>query len=230
MPRLFVHPTDPPAPATYLVARVEAGGDALLSPAAAGWQAAAVVEWGDDRYRTRFRAVWTVEALWVRFDCADDAPWWTLERRDDALWEEEVVEIFLDPAGDGRDYAEVEVNPANVVCDLRVRTPWPALSSDPVWDWAGLVSRVHRPGAAEGPGGWTMCAALPFAGAATLSADAARRVPPAAGDGWRFNVFRIKRPHGPAEPERDVVYAAWAVPRGPSFHDPEVFRRLVFAG
>jgi hypothetical protein len=42
-------------------------------------------------------------------------------------------------------------------------------------------------------------------------------------------VFRIKRPHGPAEPEREAIYAAWSVPSGPSFHDPAAFREFVFA-
>ena len=35
-----------------------------------------------------------------------------MTRRDDPIWEEEVVEIFLDPARLGRHYAEVEISPA----------------------------------------------------------------------------------------------------------------------
>ena len=54
-------------------------------------------------------------------------------------------------------------------------------------------------------------------------------MPPAAGDRWHFNVFRIKRPNGPAEPERDAVYAAWSTPAGPSFHEPAAFRVMEFA-
>ena len=54
-------------------------------------------------------------------------------------------------------------------------------------------------------------------------------LPPKVGDRWRFNVFRIKRPHGPSEPEREAVYAAWSIPSGPSFHDPAAFRDFVFA-
>jgi hypothetical protein len=56
----------------------------------------------------------------------------------------------------------------------------------------------------------------------------AKRLPPEPGDRWRFNVFRIKRPGGPGAPERDAIYAAWAVPDGPSFHVPAVFRDLRF--
>jgi hypothetical protein len=50
------------------------------------------------------------------------------------------------------------------------------------------------------------------------------------GDEWHFNAFRIKRPGGPDRPEDDVLYAAWSVPDGPTFHAPSFFRRLVFEG
>lgn len=228
MPRLFAHPTDPPAAADYRVVRADGSLERWLDPGAPGWADAWSIEWGHDRYRTGFRAAWNESALVVRFDCEDDTPWWTMTRRDERLWEEEVVEIFLDPARSGRGYVELEINPANVVCDLRVDHPWPALASDPTWNWEGLASRVvHVPGIGSGSR-WCACAVLPFSGLAS-DADAGRcRVPPAAGDRWRFNVFRIKRPHGPSDPERDVIYAAWSVPTGPSFHDPSVFRDLVF--
>ena len=113
------------------------------------------------------------------------------------------------------------------MCDLSVETPWPALSSDPKWDWAGLQSRVQTE-RADGRTSWIATAVLPFDGARSLSVEAARRVPPSAGDRWRFNLFRIKRPGGAANPERDAVYSAWSVPDGPSFHATDRFRDLVF--
>jgi hypothetical protein len=62
-----------------------------------------------------------------------------------------------------------------------------------------------------------------------MTPEVAPCVPPSAGDSWRFNVFRIKRPDGPAEPERGAIYAAWSTPDGPSFHEPGAFRRLEFS-
>jgi hypothetical protein len=55
------------------------------------------------------------------------------------------------------------------------------------------------------------------------------RLPPQAGERWKFNVFRIKRPGGPAAPEDGVVYAAWSPTGGPSFHVPAAFRDFVYA-
>ena len=78
------------------------------------------IEWGPAPYTTRFRALWNDDGLYLRFDARDPSPWHTMTRRDEHLWEEEVVEIFLDPDRSGRDYYELEISPANVVCDVRM--------------------------------------------------------------------------------------------------------------
>ncbi len=63
-----------------------------------------------------------------------------MTRRDEHLWEEEVVEIFLDPNRSGRDYYELEISPANVVCDVRMVSPSPHKEMDIAWNLAGLVT------------------------------------------------------------------------------------------
>ena len=231
MARLYRDPTAPDAPDRYVVARTSEQVSALLAPTCAAWEGASAIAWGPDAFRTTFRALWTSEALVVRFDCRDVQPWWTMRERDARLWEEEVVEIFVDPSCTGTRYAEVEISPANLVCDLLVHTPWPSLAADIHWNWNGLQSHVVPCDPRLRPcGDWTALAVLPFAGLASLGHGAGVALPPQTGDAWRFNVFRIKRPGGKADPERDAVYAAWSVPDGPSFHVPEKFRRLVFNG
>jgi hypothetical protein len=212
----------------YEVRSSRAGQPLLLGGDDDAWGAAAAITWGPDRFRTRFRALSTRDALLVRFDVTDERPWSTFTVRDSQIWNEEVVEIFLDPERTGQQYAELEISPANVVCDLVVARPWPELHSDPSWDFRNLVTRVQRwSGADAGPDGWTATAAMPWADFASLPAKVG--LPPRAGDRWRFNVYRIKRPHGPARPHDDVVYAAWSPTGGPSFHVPDVFRDLVFS-
>ena len=211
----------------YHVMRSAAPQAALLAADEDAWTPAAGADYGEPPWGTRFRALWRAEGLALRFDVQDDRPWHTMTRRDDHLWEEEVVEIFLDPGGQGRDYYELEISPANVVCDLVVRTPWPQLHSDPAWDLAGLETRVLPLRAAgAGPGSWTATAWLPWHGFRHLPTPA--RLPPEAGDRWRVNVYRIKRPHGPERPAERVVYSALAPTGGPSFHVPAVFRAFEF--
>ena len=216
-----------PPVAGYEVARTTAAPAALLAAEETAWTAASSVEWGPATYPTRFRALWSDEGLFLRFDAKDPDPWHTMTRRDEHLWEEEVVEIFLDPDRSGRDYYELEVNPANAVCDLRMVSPWPDKKGDIDWNLAGLETRV-RP--QVGAKGWTVTAFLPWRGLSGL--PSARRValPPKPGDAWRFNVFRIERPEGKADPEKGAVFAAWSPPSVASVHDAGAFRDLVFAG
>lgn len=208
-------------PAVYRVRPVTEALDDLL--AMRGWDTAMPVTWGPPGFSTTFRAVWTAQGMCVRWDCEDQAPWATQTERDDPLWESEVVEVFLDPSRSGQDYAELEISPTNVVCDLHIERLAPARVVHLGWNFRGLRTAVHRSG-----DDWTAIASMPFADFATLSPRVAECLPPLAGDVWHFNAFRIKRPGGPHHPERDAIYAAWSVPDGPSFHAPDAFRPMVF--
>ena len=228
MPLLYRDPSAPP-PADYVVTRLTSAAPALLSASADAWRDAPAIDWGPERYRTTFQACWDATALHVRFDAVDTAPWFTMRARDAHLWEEEVVEIFLDAEGAGVNYAELEINPVNVVCDLRVEKPYPSVKSLTEWDWTGMTSAVVPLKDAHGANeGWTALARLPWAGLATMTPETAAKTPPKPGDAWRFNVFRIKRPGGPSKPDEGGVFAAWSVPDGPSFHVPAAFRPFKF--
>jgi hypothetical protein len=229
MADMYRDPTARPSPVQYRVARTSARPITLLPGHDPAWERADSIEWGPSAYRTHFKALWNELGLAIRFEVCDDRPWHTMTRRDDRIAEEEVVEIFLDPLRRGRDYAEVEINPINVVTDLHVLEPHPNLTSDRAWNWAGLESTVV-PGTCGGlkSGSWVALAWLPWSGLRGMTADLDPLVPPKAGDRWLFNVFRIKRPNGPAEPERGAIYAGWSVPTVPSFHEPASFRDFVF--
>ena len=214
---------------SYDARRSSASTRALLGGDGEAWEGARKVTWGPKIYTTSFRALWGEEGLFVRFDAVDPSPWYTLTNRDDHLWTEEVVEIFIDPDGDGRNYAEIEISPHNVVCDLMIFEGAPNVRSDIGWDHDGLQSKVSPLSGADGETvGWMAIAILPWSSFATLTDSSGISIPPHAEDVWRFNIFRIKRPFGPTEPDRDVVYAAWSPPSGRSFHEPTVFRALEF--
>ncbi len=219
----------PEAAAGYRVKATLAGGATLLSADETAWSAAGTIAWGPPRYRTAFRALWTAHALYARFDATDPDPWHTMSAHDDCLWEEEVVELFLDPAGQGRDYFELEISPANVTCDVRVRTPYPNLVSELAWDHVGLATAVCALRDQTGTVGWTAAAELPWGGFRSLPVPAHVALPPESGDSWRFNAYRIKRPGGPQRPKDGALLEAWSPTGTPSFHVPSAFRPLRFA-
>jgi hypothetical protein len=217
------------APPEYRVARTDASREALLAAAEDEWTGAARITWGPAQYETAFRALWDDTGLHLLFEATDPSPWHTMTNRDDEIWNEEVVEIFIDLDHSGRDYYELEINPANVVCDLRMVAGWPDKKGDIDWDLAGLETRVHSRSDDSGhTTGWTATAFLPWEGFRTLPSAQAIALPPKPGDQWRFNVFRIKRPGGPKEPGKDAVFAAWSPPSVQTFHDARAFRPFVF--
>jgi len=213
----------------YDVNRSSAAHLSLLAADEAAWLPAPPIEWGAKRYLTRFRAVWATRALYVRFDAVDPDPWHTMTTRDSPLWEEEVVEVFLDPGRQGINYFELEINPANVVCDIRMLSTYPNVKSDLAWDHAGLETRVVPLAGRAGPAtGWTAVASMPWDGFRSLPVPSTVALPPHPGDVWHFNAFRIKRPNGPTSPTEGVLLLAWSPTGTPSFHVPAAFRPFRF--
>jgi len=213
----------------YTAARTRATKAALLAQGDDPWRTAARVTWGEAPYATAFRALWADGGLAVRFDADDPQPWSTLTERDASLWKEEVVEVFIALDASGAEYAEVEINPTNVVCDVLMHHGYPHWDGDLKWNCAGLESAVHPRRDKDKTIGWTAVAWLPWEGFRSLPPAKTVAVPPKAGDRWKLNVFRIKRPNGPKDPERDAVLTAWSPTGAPSFHVPAAFRDLVFA-
>jgi hypothetical protein len=98
---------------------------------------------GVPKQPTELRIAWNSLDLSVFFRCVDVHPWATLQRRDDALYNEEVVEVFLDPVGDLESYFEIEVNPLNAVLDLVLRKNRSGYIKDTGWDCEGLRTDVR---------------------------------------------------------------------------------------
>jgi cellulose/xylan binding protein with CBM9 domain len=200
------------------------------------------------RFPTETTIAWDDANLYVAFSCSDRDPWGRMKNHDDHLWEEEVVEVFLDPDGDGQNYAELEVSPNNVVVDLLIPSPKSLTGSNVRADIAGLQTAVGRHAA-----GWIAEMAIPWKGLAIAGISAA----PKKGDRWRAGLYRIKRPGGPAKADQiaalaqelkvgdsdrklaaeqrlqqlraDDEYSAWSVTRRErGFHDPERFGYLQF--
>lgn len=163
---------------------------------------------GAPRQATNVTVARDAERLHVRFECEDSRPWATITRRDGPLYQEEVVEVFLDPFGDMECYFEIEVNPLNTVLDLMLRRIGKGWRKELEWRCEGLETST-----AMTPRGWTASMAIPFT---ALVAE-----PPASGTVWRANFLRIDRPEGcPRE------LSAWSPTFRNGFHEVERFGML----
>ncbi|HEX9945466.1 MAG TPA: carbohydrate-binding family 9-like protein [Thermoanaerobaculia bacterium] len=162
--------------------------------------------------QTRVRLCWSGEALHVRFDCEDRDAWGTCRRRDDPVYEEEAVEVFLAPGeADPTRYFEFEVSPLGVLFDARIHNPTSRridMTGDPSWDCPGL-RWAAGPGTARQD--WWALLSIPWNG--LLPAGGLPRI-------WRANFYRIERPRG-GEPE----FSGWSatLARPADFHKPARF-------
>ncbi|HLL05565.1 MAG TPA: carbohydrate-binding family 9-like protein [Myxococcaceae bacterium] len=141
--------------------------------------------------RTEARLLYDDTNLYVSFAVDDPDIWGTLRKRDDPIYEQEVVEVFLDANADGRTYNELQVSPHTVIFDAYF--PARRQGMDTSWD-SGLKTAVKVRGTLDNPAdrdeGWTVELQIPFARLAEVP-----NVPPKKGDRWRFNLYRLEH-HG----------------------------------
>jgi hypothetical protein len=146
---------------------------------------------------TRAKMLWDDENFYFAFACQDTDIWAIYGNEDDKLWEEEAVEVFIDPDGDGRNYLELEVNPRNTVVDLHILQLKPTWEADMDWDIAGLQTAVRVQGTLNDSfsqdQGWTVKIAIPWIAMADRIGGGGRPNP---GDTWRLNLYRIERKAG----------------------------------
>ncbi len=158
--------------------------------------------------------------VYFAFRCVDTNVWATRAKRDMHLWEEEVVEVFVQANPSHPSYIELEVNPLGAMLDIfliDIRKPIPYES----WNSARLKWAVQVDGTVDGkPGdkGWTCEIALPLEDVIT-----APNLPPKPGDRWRLNLYRV-------ESKPDKAGLAWSPTGRGDFHVPSMFGELVFSG
>lgn len=169
--------------------------------------------------RTQIKVLYDETFLYLSFRCEDENIWATLKHRDDHLWEEEAVEVFLQADPRQPDYIELEVNPLGTMLDIYLRDVRKPLHFES-WNSEKLRWAVQVIGTVDGEAGdreWTCEIALPMEDIVT-----APNLPPRTGDRWRLNLYRIEK-----KPLRYEL--AWSPTLKGDFHVPIRFGELVFS-
>lgn len=209
----------------YVCRRLPLVGKQVLPLEAAVWerieevQLSEVVSGDKPILPTSVRAAWNNWGVYYRFECEDDYILSTMTERDDPIYDEDVVEVFMSPTGDLARYFEFEFSPAGVLFDAKIindlsDTRGDSIEVDTAWDSAELQSHVsvdldNRRVVYE--------IAIP-------AADLLEGKSIQAGDEWRTNLYRIDR-----SPNRDQdEYTAWSPTGIVRFHIPRQFGTFVF--
>ena len=172
---------------------------------------------------TKARMCWDDEHLYIAYECTDTDIRGTMTQHDEWIFREEVVEAFINPTRDLRNYFEVNISPRNVIFDAKIDNPdGIGDRSSITYDWTceGLKSAVCVDGTIEDGSdvdrGWTVEVAIPFA--------AFERKTPKPEERWRMNLYRIDRSPEPVE------FQAWSPTlfKPVRFHVPGRFGTLMF--
>lgn len=193
--------------------------DAEGFPSGEAWENASALrfdsDWqgknADPNRETEVRLLWTRDVLYVRFIAryrnltvfSDAEP----SGRRDHLWDRDVAEVFLQPAGsEARHYKEFEVSPNGFWIDLDIAGGKGSNLQ------SGLTRRVEMD---EERKAWIAELALPMK---SLTASFDPSAP------WQVNFYRVE---GTTEPR---FYSAWQPTKttAPNFHVPECFGKLIF--
>lgn len=172
--------------------------------------------------RTTVRALYDDTNIYFGFQVADNYVESQYKNRDDELWNQDVVEIYLDANADGKDYVELQVSPANVVFDALFRSHrTPDWKEAKAYTLEGLKTAVNVRGTLNNSSdvdeGYDVEVAIPFA-----SIPGFAPVPPKEDTWIRVNFFRMDSKDG------KVVGAQAFSPAGGDFHDLNKAGRLEF--
>lgn len=178
---------------------------------------------GEAKVKTEAKLAWNDKYLYVAFHNVDKDIWSKLRKRDDKLWTQEAVEMFIDADGDGEDYVELQVNPAGTIFDSYLPK---YRKNDNAWNSKMKVA-VEVNGTLnkrdDADESWTVEMAIPWADTKGKGKGDVK-LPPRPGDVWRVNFFRLDRPE-----EKRQLAAAWSAPQVGDFHKLDRFGELVFA-
>ena len=176
----------------------------------------------NDRISTRVMTCYDDSTLYIAFVCNDPDIWTTYRQRDEHLWKEEAVEVFIEADEMPDTYVEIEVSPANVLFDSYIIDPQNIdIPATAAFDLPGIRTAVSIAGTLnvrdDIDNSWNVEIAVPFRDLAT---ERIKQVSTATA--IKINFYRLEKSRG-----MESAGHAWS-PTGARFHTPSAFGRLIF--
>lgn len=173
--------------------------------------------------KTKVMAVMDGKYLYVGFDVKDDDIFAKMKNNDDPIYDhDDVVEIFIDPRGEGEKYYEIQVSAAGVKFDSSFNGR--RKDRNDSWD-SGIKYAVKVDGtlnnSKDKDNGWSAEILIPW-----KSIEDASSSPPKDGERWKAFFYRINRHTGKKSKSDD--FSAWTPPYAGDFHNIKYMGDLVF--
>lgn len=178
-------------------------------------------EVSDSSIMTWIRTCYDEQNFYIAFECNDSDIWSEFSDRDDHLWENDAVEIFIDTDGILNTYYEIQVSPKNVLFDAHLEIPTKTNDDEIIaFDVAGIQTAVAVDGTLnmreDTDKKWTVEISIPMADLTEEKASIESGT-------WRINFFRMNHDLKGERPE-----LGWSPTYG-DFHIPSKFGVLKFS-
>lgn len=170
------------------------------------------------------RMLWSEQGLYVGFEVADTTLRATSTAHDDHLWEQDCIELMIDPDGDGLNYFEIQIAPNGLVFDTHYdarRVPQPV--GNIAWDAQIASVGVTPVGTLNDETAdqrYTVEALIPWS--AFSHGSMAPATAPAPGSTWRMNLYVMDLMGAGSRS------AGWSATLEGDFHVPARFGRVTF--
>jgi hypothetical protein len=171
-------------------------------------------------HRTRCKILYDDKTLYIAAELDDPHIAATMTEPNSPVWKENCFELFLDPAGTGTNYWEIEINARNTVWSLLMPKPYSA-GGKPMKDkhLPNLKTATQITGtlndSSDTDTKWTAEIAIPFSDL---------HITPNPNTTWRLNFARIHY----ATPD-DPKFASWSPMQEVNCHIPQNFGHLRFS-
>jgi len=184
-----------------------------------------IFPWEDQtgvKQRTTVRLLRDQNYLYAGYECEDIDITATRENRDEPVYLDDCVEIFIKPNERTDHYFGIEMNARGAYLDYYY--PYPA-KNDKTFNLEGVLIKTALRGTLnqgdDRDQGWSLEVAIPWNSLKRL----ADRLPPASGDVWRA---QINRWDGTEAKGRRLSMWTPSGLKNPSPHNPERFGQLLF--
>src|SRR5690606_29637529 len=145
-------------------------------------------------HETRMKILWDEEFLYIGVHLVEPQIWATFTERESVIFQENDIEVFLDPDGDTHNYYELEINALGTEWDLLLTKPYRnggrAING---WNINGFQKAIHIEGTLNNPYDtdqyWSIEMAIPWK---SLSQAGPSYQAPKDGEQWRINFSRVQ--------------------------------------
>lgn len=179
-----------------------------------------------ESHQTLVRTLWDDDNLYISFLARQDDIRAEMIERDSAIFNENVVEVFIDPPGGGKNYLELEINPLGTILDILTPSPemnvqwekWAEFDLDDLRVATRVEGKINDPSVKDEY--WVAQVAIPF-----RNFKNAPNNPPVVGDSWRIDFCRYDY----SESLGRCTISSWMPLSRPCFDLPSEYGILLFA-